>query len=72
MIVRGVFIYLNGPLHWVSKRLTITARRMTEAEIWATDECTKCLLHLHQIVNGLNLTSTLMGGSTYIYNYNAP
>jgi hypothetical protein len=67
----GFLIYLNGPLHWVSKRQTITARSTAEAEIYATDECTKCLLHLHQIVDGLNLTSELMDGPTYIYNDNA-
>jgi deoxyuridine 5'-triphosphate nucleotidohydrolase len=67
----GFLIYLNGPLHWVSKRQTITARSTAEAEIYATDECTKCLLHLHQIVDGLKLTSELMDGPTYIYNDNA-
>jgi deoxyuridine 5'-triphosphate nucleotidohydrolase len=67
----GFLIYLNGPLHWVSKRQTITARSTAEAEIYATDECTKCLLHLYQIVDGLNLTEELMDGPTYIYNDNA-
>jgi hypothetical protein len=42
----------------VSKRQTITARSMTEAKIYATDECTKCLLHLHQniLLFGSNLS----------------
>jgi hypothetical protein len=67
----GFLVYLNGPVHWVSKRQTITARSTAEAEIYATDECTKCLLHLKQIVEGLHLSEELMKGPTYIYNDNA-
>ena len=69
--VSGFLIWLGGPLHWVSKRQTITARSSTESEIYATDECTKCLLHLAQIVDGYNLTTEIMAPPTMVYNDNA-
>jgi hypothetical protein len=67
----GFLIYFGGPIHWVSKRQAITAHSSAEAEIYATDECTKCLLHLHQIVDGLNLTSEIMPLPTTIFNDNS-
>jgi hypothetical protein len=67
----GFLIYLGGPMHWVSKRQTITARSSAEAEIYATDECTKCLLHIHQIVDGLNLSPHVMPLPTTIFNDNS-
>ena len=67
----GFLIYFSGPLHWVSKRQTITARSSAESEIYATDECTKCLLQLHHIVDGLGLVDELMKPPTVIYNDNA-
>jgi deoxyuridine 5'-triphosphate nucleotidohydrolase len=67
----GFIIFLGGPVHWVSKRQTITARSSAEAEIYATDECTKCLLNLHQIVDGLDLTNDIMTSPTTIYNDNS-
>jgi hypothetical protein len=67
----GFLIYFGGPVHWVSKHQTITARSSAEAEIYATDECTKCLLHLHQIVDGLHLTDEIMSLPTTIYNDNS-
>jgi hypothetical protein len=69
--VSGFLIWLGGPLHWVSKRQTITARSSAESEIYATDECTKCLLHLAQIVAGYNLTTEIMAPPTMVYNDNA-
>jgi hypothetical protein len=35
------FVDLLGPLHWLSKRQTVTARSSAEAEIYATNECVK-------------------------------
>ena len=37
----GFLIWRSGPLHWSSKRQTLTARSSAEAEIYATDECVK-------------------------------
>jgi hypothetical protein len=55
--ISGFLIWLGGPLHWVSKRQSITARSSAEAEIYAVDECTKCLLHISHILSDLNLLS---------------
>jgi hypothetical protein len=70
-LLSGFIIYFCGPVHWVSKRQTITARSSAEAEINATDKCTKCLQHLNQIVEGLNLIEEIMPAPTIIYNDNS-
>ena len=67
----GYLLWLNGPVHWQSKWQTITARSTAEAEIYATDECVKALLHVDQLVSGLNLKSQLMPPPNIIYNDNA-
>ena len=66
----GFLLWLQGPLHWVSKRQTMTARSSAEAEIYATDECVKCLLHLSFLVDGLDLQNELLPPPTTIYNDN--
>ena len=66
----GFLLWLSGPIHWVSKRQTITARSSAEAEIYAVDECTKYLLYLKQIIEGLDLQEELMPSFTKIYNDN--
>jgi hypothetical protein len=58
--ISGYLIWLGGPVHWVSKQQSITARSSTEAEIYVTDECTKQLLYLSHIVDSLNLTNHIM------------
>ena len=67
----GFLLWYGGPLHWVSKRQTITARSSAESEIYATDECTKSLLHLSFIVDGFHLTTELMPSPTTVYNDNS-
>ena len=42
-----------------------------EAEIYATDECVKSLLHLDMLIKGLNLKQELMPSPTTIFNDNA-
>ena len=66
----GFLIWLGGPVHWVAKRQTITARSSAEAEIYATDECVKQLLQLSYILEGLNLLQDFMPKPTTIYNDN--
>ena len=51
--ISGFLIWLGGPLHWVSKRQSITARSSAEAEIYAVDECTKCIQHITNILRDL-------------------
>ena len=67
----GFLIWLGGPVHWISKRQTITARSSAESEIYATDECTKSLLHLSQLLEGLSLKNTFMSSPTTVYNDNS-
>ena len=67
----GFVLWLSGPLHWVSKRQTITARSTAEAEIYATDECTKAILQVRNLLNDLKLLSTYAPSATTIYNDNA-
>ena len=66
----GFIIWLGGPIHWVSKRQTVTARSSAEAEIYATDECTKFLLYLHHILEDLGFANKHMPSKTKVYNDN--
>ena len=66
----GFLTWLNGPLHWISKRQTITARSTAEAEIYATDECTKNILHIRNILDDLQLLATVCPTATTIYKDN--
>ncbi len=68
--ISGYLLWYGGPLHWVSKRQTITARSSAEAEIYATDECTKALMHFYYLLDGLNLTDEMMNKTNTIYNDN--
>jgi hypothetical protein len=69
--ISGYLIWLGGPLHWVSKRQSITARSSAEAEIYATDECVKQLQHLSFLVEGFHLHEEIMKSPTAVYNDNA-
>jgi len=64
------YIDLFGPLHWLSKRQTVTAGSSAEAEIYATDECVKFLLELEQLLAFLDVKSTFMPTTNVIYNDN--
>jgi hypothetical protein len=69
--ISGYLIWLGGPIHWVSKRQSITVRSSAEAEIYATNECTKQIIHLSYLIDGLQLTEQLMLPPTIIYNDNS-
>ena len=66
----GYLMWLNGPLHWISKRQTYTARSSAEAEIYATDECAKQVKFLSHILKDLHLKRTFMPDATKLYNDN--
>ena len=68
--ISGFMIWLGGPVHWSSKRQTITARSSTEAEIYATDECVKCLQHISNILKDMNLFEKVTDGPIPIWNDN--
>ena len=67
----GYILWLNGPIHWSCRRQTITARSSAEAEIYATDECTKQLIHLSYLLEGYRLIDETMPSPTPVYNDNA-
>ena len=67
----GYLIWCNGPIHWTTKRQTITARSSAEAEIYATDEATKIILYIRHILKDLNLLKIFMPTATNVYNDNA-
>ena len=70
--ISGFLIWLGGPVHWVSKCQTLTARSSAKAEIYAANECTKFLLHLlhHIIMQDIGLSDKHMPSKTLVYNDN--
>jgi hypothetical protein len=64
------YIDLFGPLHWLSKRQTVTAGSSAEEEIYATDECIRFLLELSQLFDFLGVKETFMPTTSIIYNDN--
>jgi len=64
------YIDLFGPIHWLSKRQSINAGSSAEADIYATDECVKFLLELHQIFTFLDVHQIFMPTTNIIYNDN--
>jgi hypothetical protein len=58
------------PVHWLSKRQTITAGSSAKAEIYATDECVKFLLELVQLLEFLEVKDIFMPTTSTIYNDN--
>jgi hypothetical protein len=64
------YIDLLGPLHWLSKRQSVTAGSSAEAEIYATNECIKFLLELVQIMEFLQVKHIFMSSTNTIYHDN--
>jgi len=64
------YIDFRGPVHWLSKRQTITAGSSAEAEIYATDKCVKFLLELVQLLEFLEVKDIFMPTTSTIYNDN--
>jgi len=64
------YIDLFGPLHWMSKRQTVTVGSSAEAEIYATDDCVKFLLELVQLFDFLDVKDLFMPEVNIIYNDN--
>ena len=67
----GFIIWGTGPIHWISKRQSLTARSSAEAEIVATDECTKFLLYLRNVCQDLDILQQIFPTTTTIYNDNS-
>ena len=66
--ISGHIITLHGPVHWSSKRQSITARSSAESEIYATDECCKDIIYISQLIHELNLQNELLNKTIHIYN----
>jgi hypothetical protein len=64
------YVYLCGPLHWLSKRQSITAGSLTEAEFYATNEGVKFFLELSQLLEFLEVKHLFMPATNIIYNDN--
>ena len=54
----------------MSNRQTYTAYSSAEAEIYATDRCTKNILYLMYIINDIGLTKKLVQTAVHIQNDN--
>ena len=67
----GYILWGHGPIHWSSKRQSLTARSSAEAEIVATDECIKFLLHMRNLCDDTNVGPILFPTPITIYNDNA-
>ena len=52
------------------KRQSITARRSTDSEIYATNECVKILYHISNILEEMDLKEEFMSAPIDIYNGN--
>ena len=68
--IAGFLVWLNGPLHWQSKRQTYTAQSSAEAEIGSVDDCTKALQQIRNILQDLNIFSRIQSGPITIHNDN--
>jgi len=64
------YVDILGPVHWLSRRQSITAASSAEAEIYATDECVRFLLDLSQLLDFLDVKDIFMPSTTTIYNDN--
>jgi len=54
------------PLHWMSKRQSVTAGSSAQAEIYATNECVKFLIDLVILLDFLEVKGIFMPGTTVI------
>ena len=68
--ISGHIIFLYGPLHWQSKRQSITARSSAEAEIYATDECVRELTYIRNIFKNLGMQKEFFSKPINIFNDN--
>ena len=66
----GHLLSLHGPLHWLSKPQTVTARSSAEAEIYATDKYVKDMQFITHIIQDLGLSESLVSPPVLILNNN--
>ena len=66
----GHVVCLHGPLHWLSKRQSLTSCSLAEAEIYATDECVKDIQYISHILADLDLSTKLIYEPILVLNDN--
>ena len=70
--IAGHVVWWGGPLDWLSKRQSYTARSSADSEIGAVDECTKVLQQLINVLKDLNLYDNVINHQPLqIYNDNS-
>ena len=70
--IAGHIVWWGGPLDWLSKRQTFTARSSADAEVGSVDECTKTLQHIGNILKDLDVHDKIVKNQPFkIYNDNA-
>ena len=70
--IAGHVVWWGGPLDWVSKRQTYTARSSADAEVGSVDECTKALQGFVNVLKDLSLYESIINHEPLqIYNDNA-
>ena len=68
--ITGVFVYLQGPLLWLSKRQHI-GTKLSQSQNVGTDECVKQVQHICNIIKDLSLAHILTPDPTTVKNDNS-
>ena len=69
--ITGHIVWWGGPLDWLSKRQSFTARSSADAEVGSVDECTKTLQQIGNILKDLNIHDKIVKNQPLqIYNDN--
>lgn len=69
-MISGHIIFLFGPLHWQSKRQSITAKSSAEPEIYATDELVREFTYIRNVFKDLGLQKQFLSKPINIFNDN--
>ena len=70
--IAGHVVWWGGPLDWISKRQSYTARSSADAEVGSVDECTKTIQQLINVIKDLSLYDRIINKQPLqIYNDNA-
>ena len=70
--IAGHVVWWGGPLDWISKRQSYTARSSADAEVGAVDECTKTIQQLINVIKDLSLYDKIIKNQPLqVYNDNA-
>lgn len=68
--ILGYLLAFHGPFHWLSKRQSITACGLAEAEIYATDRCVHDVQLIFNIIRDLHLQHKILSQPVRLFNDN--